>query len=91
MGGKFRLAMLDLKTKPFLDFPDDPLKWDGWSKYKADNFYERLCLDPKSKPGDDVELITRADWNKANESFYGFSSLLAPYGPAPIASSTSWR
>jgi formylglycine-generating enzyme required for sulfatase activity len=43
--------MLDLKTKPSLDFPDDPLKWDGWSKYKADNFYERLCLDPKSKPG----------------------------------------
>src|SRR5882757_5839331 len=23
MGGKFRLAMLDLKTKPSLDFPDD--------------------------------------------------------------------
>jgi formylglycine-generating enzyme required for sulfatase activity len=45
--------MLDLKTKPSLDFPDDPLKWDGWSKYKADNFYERLCLDPKSKPGDE--------------------------------------
>jgi formylglycine-generating enzyme required for sulfatase activity len=53
MGGKFRLAMLDLKSKPSLDFPDDPLKWDGWSKYKADNFYERLCLDPKSKPDDE--------------------------------------
>jgi formylglycine-generating enzyme required for sulfatase activity len=45
--------MLDLKTKPSLDFPDDPLKWNGWSKYKADNLYERLCLDPKSAPGDE--------------------------------------
>ena len=45
--------MLDLKTKPSVDFPDDPLKWDGWSKYKTDNLYERLCLDPKSAPGDD--------------------------------------
>jgi formylglycine-generating enzyme required for sulfatase activity len=45
--------MLDLKAKPSLDFPDDPLKWDGWSKYKADNFYERLCLDAKSNPGDE--------------------------------------
>ena len=45
--------MLDLKTKPSLDFPDDPLKWDGWSKYKADNYYERLCLDPKRKPDDE--------------------------------------
>jgi formylglycine-generating enzyme required for sulfatase activity len=45
--------MLDLKTKPSLDFPDDPLKWDGWSKYKAENFYERLCLDPKANPDDE--------------------------------------
>jgi formylglycine-generating enzyme required for sulfatase activity len=45
--------MLDLKTKPSLDFPDDPLKWDGWNKYKANNLYERLCLDPKSAPGDE--------------------------------------
>src|SRR5437016_6155007 len=45
--------MLDLKTKPSLDFPDDPLKWDGWREYKADNLYERLCLDPKSAPGDE--------------------------------------
>jgi formylglycine-generating enzyme required for sulfatase activity len=29
------------------------LKWDGWTKYRADNFYERLCLDPKSNPGDE--------------------------------------
>jgi formylglycine-generating enzyme required for sulfatase activity len=45
--------MLDLKTKPSVEFPDDPLKWDGWSKYKSDNFYERLCLDPKAKPDDE--------------------------------------
>src|ERR1700719_3485520 len=45
--------MLDLKTNPSLDFPDDPLKWDGWSKYKSDNPYERLCLDPKTAPGDE--------------------------------------
>src|SRR5436853_4155021 len=45
--------MLDLKAKPSLDFPDDPLKWDGWSKYRSENPYERLCLDPKTKPGDE--------------------------------------
>lgn len=45
--------MLDLKAQPSLDFPDDPLKWDGWSNYKADNPYERLCLDPRAKPGDE--------------------------------------
>jgi formylglycine-generating enzyme required for sulfatase activity len=45
--------MLDLKTKPSLEFPDDPLKWDGWSKYKSDNFYERLCLDSMAKPDEE--------------------------------------
>lgn len=45
--------MLDVKPKPLLDFPDDPLKWDGWSKYKAPNPYERLCLDPRARPGDE--------------------------------------
>ncbi len=45
--------MLDVRTKPSLDFPDDPLKWDGWSKYNAENPYERLCLDPRAKPGDE--------------------------------------
>ena len=42
--------MLDVKAVPTLDFPDDPLKWDGWSKYKAENPYERLCFDPRAKP-----------------------------------------
>lgn len=45
--------MLDVKAKPSLDFPDDPLKWDGWSKYKADNLYERLCFDPKANPNEE--------------------------------------
>jgi len=34
-----------------LPLPDDPNKWDGWSKYKSPNYYERLCLDPSAKPG----------------------------------------
>src|SRR5205807_3775708 len=25
--------------------PDDPQKWEGWSKYNSTNPYERLCLD----------------------------------------------
>jgi formylglycine-generating enzyme required for sulfatase activity len=48
--------MLDLKAKPSLDFPDDPLKWDGWSKYSSDNPYERLCLDPSTQPGEEEIL-----------------------------------
>ncbi len=42
--------MLALEAKPLPDFPDDPLKWEGWSKYKAENLYERLCLDRKDSP-----------------------------------------
>ena len=49
--------MLDLEAKPTLNFPDDPRKWDGWGQYKAENLYERLCLDPRAKPDD--EQITR--------------------------------
>ena len=46
--------MLDVKaTSPAVKFPDDPVKWEGWSKYRAANFYERLCLDPKTTPGDE--------------------------------------
>ena len=26
------------------------MKWDGWSKYRAENPYERLCLDPAARP-----------------------------------------
>ncbi|MFL6527692.1 MAG: formylglycine-generating enzyme family protein [Chthoniobacterales bacterium] len=33
-----------------LPLPDDPRKWDGWTKYKSPNLYERLCLDPGANP-----------------------------------------
>src|SRR2546423_11850615 len=33
---------------------DDPQKWDGWSKYKSRNFYERLCLDPRANPSNEL-------------------------------------
>lgn len=47
------MPTLEIEAKPLVDFPDDPVKWDGWSKYKAQNPYERLCLDPASKPSDE--------------------------------------
>jgi formylglycine-generating enzyme required for sulfatase activity len=34
--------------------PDDPYKWDGWSKYKSPNLYERLCLDPTANPSNEL-------------------------------------
>ena len=34
--------------------PDDPYKWDGWSKYKSPNYYERLCLDPRANPSNEL-------------------------------------
>lgn len=34
--------------------PDDPKKWDGWSKYKSPNPYERLCLDPRQNPSNEL-------------------------------------
>jgi formylglycine-generating enzyme required for sulfatase activity len=37
-----------------LPLPDDPRKWDGWSKYDSPNLYERLCLDPYSNPNDQL-------------------------------------
>jgi formylglycine-generating enzyme required for sulfatase activity len=37
-----------------LPLPDDPRKWDGWSKYDSPNFYERLCLDPYSNPNNEL-------------------------------------
>src|SRR2546423_15158595 len=44
--------MLAVATPPPV-FPDDPRKWDGWSKYRADNPYERLCLDRDANPTDE--------------------------------------
>ena len=37
-----------------LPLPDDPQKWDGWSKYKSPNLYERLCLDPRANPSNEI-------------------------------------
>src|SRR3954447_14644596 len=37
-----------------LPLPDDPRKWDGWSKYKSANLYERLCLDPRANPSNEL-------------------------------------
>ena len=38
---------------PAPEFPDDPRKWDGWSNYRAENAYARLCLDPRANPTDE--------------------------------------
>ena len=46
--------MVQLKTDFPLPLPDDPKKWDGWSKYKSPNLYERLCLDPGQAPSDET-------------------------------------
>src|SRR6202165_80373 len=37
-----------------IPLPDDPRKWDGWSKYKSPNFYERLCLNPGANPSNEI-------------------------------------
>lgn len=37
-----------------LPLPDDPRKWEGWNNYKSSNFYERLCLDPRANPSNQV-------------------------------------
>jgi formylglycine-generating enzyme required for sulfatase activity len=37
-----------------LPLPDDPHKWDGWAKYKSHNLYERLCLDPRANPTNEI-------------------------------------
>jgi len=34
--------------------PDDPNKWDGWNNYRSSNFYERLCLDPRANPSNEL-------------------------------------
>ena len=46
--------MLDVSVNFSLPLPDDPRKWDGWSKYKSPNLYERLCLDPRENPSNEV-------------------------------------
>lgn len=37
-----------------IPLPDDPKKWDGWTKYKSPNYYERLCLDRSANPSNEL-------------------------------------
>ncbi|HZR78986.1 MAG TPA: formylglycine-generating enzyme family protein [Chthoniobacterales bacterium] len=37
-----------------LPLPDDPRKWQGWSNYNSPNPYERLCLDPRANPSNEL-------------------------------------
>src|SRR5580765_1816684 len=46
--------MVGVNVRFPLPLPDDPNKWNGWSKYKSPNFYERLCLDPEDQPTDEL-------------------------------------
>src|SRR6187549_3199573 len=46
--------MVQVKTDFPVPLPDDPKKWDGWSKYKSPNLYERLCLDPRANPSNEI-------------------------------------
>src|ERR1043166_595758 len=46
--------MMEYKVDFPVPLPDDPQKWDGWSKYKSPNFYERLCLDPRANPSNEI-------------------------------------
>lgn len=34
--------------------PDDPRKWDGWSRYESENLYERLGLSLEENPSDSL-------------------------------------
>jgi formylglycine-generating enzyme required for sulfatase activity len=46
--------MLEVNLPFSLPLPDDPNKWDGWTKYKSANLYERLCLDPRQNPSNEL-------------------------------------
>src|SRR6476620_7354347 len=46
--------MMQQETGFPVPLPDDPYKWDGWSKYKSPNLYERLCLDPRANPSNEL-------------------------------------
>ena len=46
--------MLDVNVDFPVPLPDDPKKWNGWSKYKSANLYERLCLNPRENPSNEV-------------------------------------
>src|SRR3954447_12307789 len=46
--------MMEYKVHFPVPLPDDPQKWDGWSKYNSPNFYERLCLDYRANPSNEI-------------------------------------
>src|SRR3954462_13503846 len=46
--------MMQLEERFPTPLPDDPYKWDGWSKYKSPNLYERLCLNPRANPSNEL-------------------------------------
>ena len=37
-----------------LPLPDDPRKWQGWNNYNSPNPYDRLCLDPRANPSNEL-------------------------------------
>lgn len=37
-----------------IPLPDDPRKWDGWNRYNSPDPYERLCLDPRTNPSNEL-------------------------------------
>lgn len=37
-----------------IPLPDDPRKWDGWSRYNSPDLYERLCLDSQAHPSSEL-------------------------------------
>lgn len=37
-----------------IPLPDDPRKWDGWSRYSSPDLYERLCLDARTNPSNEL-------------------------------------
>ena len=46
--------MLKPTTNFPIPLPDDPRKWDGWSRYNSPDLYERLCLDPRTNPSNNL-------------------------------------
>ena len=61
--------------------PDDPRKWDGWSRYNSPDPYERLCLDPRTNPSNELieERFTRDELYTADEAFFtGTAAELTP-------------
>lgn len=48
------MKTLEVNAQFPVPLPDDPKKWDGWTKYKSPNLYERLCLDPRQNPSNEI-------------------------------------